>query len=175
MRSDPGRREVADFLQGHGCTGLSRRLGTEVRAWHVGSGWSLQSYSSVPFEHATDAEGDPKGSEHSRRGGGGPGQARVEPGQAEVGIELHQPLTVRWPIENEGIGIPTNGTEIVLEPWTNTGRLTVPPKVGRSWRGSTAAPARSKTNADGSRILVRRIDLDAARVRATDGRYAVLP
>jgi len=75
-----------------------------------------------------EAEGYAKGSEHSPRHGRGPGHARVAPGQTEATIELHKPITVRWPVKNEGVGIPAHGTRLVLEPWSNTGRLTVPPE-----------------------------------------------
>jgi hypothetical protein len=77
---------------------------------------------------STEAQGYPRGSEHGRGRGRGPGEARVEPGQTDVLIKLHKPMVVRWPIKDEGIGIPADGTEVAIEPWTNTGRLTVPPR-----------------------------------------------
>ncbi|MDJ0976354.1 MAG: carboxypeptidase-like regulatory domain-containing protein [Planctomycetota bacterium] len=104
---------------------------------------------SAPSTYTTDAEGIaridglggtetlylraskagyPGGSEHTRGRGRGPGEGVLKPGTAEITLELHGPKTIRWPLEDKGHGIPPDGTEVTLKPWTNTGRLTVPEK-----------------------------------------------
>lgn len=74
--------------------------------------------------HAT---GYPKATGNQGRRGG-PGEVRVVPGQTEVTIALHRAITVRWPLTDDGIGVPPHGSSVTLEPWTNTGRLVVPQK-----------------------------------------------
>lgn len=60
----------------------------------------------------------------------GAGAAKSEPKVTEARdvTDLSGGVTVRWPLENKGIGIPADGSTVDIKPWTNTGRLTVPPK-----------------------------------------------
>lgn len=93
---------------------------------------------------------------------GGPGEVRVEPGQREATIELHRAFTVRWPLTHHGIGVPPNGSEVTIEPWTNTGRLVVPPK-GTIEGHELVVPGWAADGASGYAVLA---DRASARLQA---------
>ncbi|MCA9315010.1 MAG: carboxypeptidase regulatory-like domain-containing protein [Planctomycetes bacterium] len=99
-----------------------------------------------------DAEGYPSSEGAGAGRGGGPGVARVAPGTREVVIELRKPLTVRWPLEDKGHGIPPDGSHVSIVPWTNTGRLVVPPD-GVIERGELVVAGWSSTGASGYAVL----------------------
>jgi hypothetical protein len=142
---------------------------------------------SCPAELTTDAEGfarieglsgaetltlraraqDYPTSSTMRRGlgGGGPGEVRSEPGQTDALIELKKPITVRWPLKDEGVGIPPDGTEVKLEPWTNTGRLEVPPRGVIEGR-ELVVPGWGSDGASGYAVLA---GFGAARLQAMPG------
>ncbi len=116
------------------------------------------------------ADGYPEGGGR-RRWRGGPGLALVEPGQAEATIHLSRPLTIRWTLEDEGLGIPPEGTTITLKPWTNTGRLTVPP-TGIVENGKLVVSGWSTDGASGYALWGNK---GIARLRAQPGKTEGYP
>lgn len=118
-----------------------------------------------------DAEGYPTSEGAGWGREAGPGFAQVAPGTHEVVIELRKPLTVRWPLEDKGHGIPPDGSRVSIVPWTNTGRLVVPPD-GVIERGELVVAGWSSTGASGYAVLE---GFGIARLSAQPGQEEGLP
>ncbi len=98
------------------------QLVTDERGQCLVSGLAPDDHLNVRAE----ADGYPVRFGRSSRASVGPGVSQAKPGETTCVVELPLPRTIRWPMEDKGHGVPTEGATIVLKPFANSGLNNIP-------------------------------------------------